>query len=80
MAKRDAVAAAAPLVPQTCDTADAGAKVRIKGERGSFKVIEKVRTDAGVEWVTLFGGLEGHAQFRNVRPDRLVWAKKGGCS
>lgn len=76
--KRDVATPPPPLVPGDYDPSDAGVKVRIRGERGTYKVIERVRTERGIEWVTLFGGMSGHAQFRNVHPDRVVWAKPSG--
>lgn len=58
------------------DTSRAGATVRIKGLRGTYTLHEEVLTETGAQWVTLFGGSNGHNQWRHVRPDRIVWPKQ----
>lgn len=60
--------------PDWGDTARAGTKVRIRGERGEYRVLHEAGPqDPGGEHVALFGG--PHTQYRHVRPDRVVWPR-----
>lgn len=60
------------------DTTRAGEHVRIRGERGTYRIKEVVVRSDGIEWVTLFGGLPGHAQYRYVRPERVMPDRRHG--
>ena len=62
-----------PLVPQVSDTSRAGELVKLEGQRGTFKVLAHVLTEAGGEWIELFDTTR--KQFRFVRPDRVRWSK-----
>lgn len=63
----------APLVPQISDTSRAGTVVKIRNERGTYKVVEEVLAECGAEWVLLHGGPAGKTCFRHVYPWRVVW-------
>lgn len=61
----------------TFDGLVAGQEVKIRGERGSFK-IRSFRVEEGVcLWVTVIGGTSGHSAFRHFSYDRLIRPKKG---
>lgn len=62
-----------PLVPQDTDTTRAGTTVRVRGRRGTFRVLAEVRTHAGAEWTELVQ--DNHGCF-NVRPDTVIWPRK----
>jgi hypothetical protein len=57
------------------DKSREGVLVRIRGERGTFKVrYEAVNGGPHGVHIALFGGPYQH--FRNVRPDAVVWPTK----
>lgn len=55
-----------------------GTEVSIKGERGRFRFIEHVLTEAGAEWISVVGGPKGVITQRAFHPDRVktVHAKR----
>lgn len=57
------------------DVSRAGQVVRIQGVRGTYKIVEEVLTEAGAEWVQLWGGAPGHGSYRFIAPDRIRWPK-----
>ena len=60
------------------DGLTAGDSVKIKGERGQFR-IRSFRLDDGVcLWVTVIGGIAGHSAFRHFTYDRVVKPKLKG--
>ena len=55
----------------------ANQEVKIRGERGKFK-IRSFRVEEGVcLWVTVIGGTSGHSAFRHFSYDRLIRPKQG---
>ena len=55
----------------------ANQEVKIRGERGPFK-IRSFRVEEGVcLWVTVIGGTSGHSAFRHFSYDRLIRPKQG---
>jgi hypothetical protein len=55
----------------------ANQEVKIRGERGTFK-IRSFRVEEGVcLWVTVIGGTSGHSAFRHFSYDRLIRPKQG---
>jgi len=55
----------------------ANQEVKIRGERGTFK-IRSFRVEEGVcLWVTVIGGTSGHSAFRHFSYDRLIKLKQG---
>ena len=54
----------------------ANQEVKIRGERGTFK-IRSFRVEEGIcLWVTVIGGASGHSAFRHFSYDRLIRPKK----
>jgi len=61
----------------TFDGLVAHEEVKIRGERGTFK-IRSFRVEEGVcLWVTVIGGTSGHSAFRHFSYDRLIRPKQG---
>lgn len=62
------------------DGLTAGDPVRIKGERGQFRIRSFRVEDGFCLWVTVIGGTSGHSAFRHFTYDRVVKPKpkKGG--
>ena len=59
----------------------ANQEVKIRGERGSFKIRSfRIDDDGNCLWVTVVGGVSGHSAFRHFTYDRLIKpkSKKGG--
>ena len=69
-----------PDVPKPCDAWEIltemqingrnvtkGTELKIAGERGRFRFIKFVRTEAGVEWVDVHGGKKGAECLRSFR-------------
>jgi hypothetical protein len=50
----------------------AGTEFSVRGERGRFRFVAHVRTDAGAEWIDAYGGPEGYEQCRSFRPERVT--------
>lgn len=48
-----------------------GTEVSIRGERGRFRFRQYVTTDAGVEWIDVWGGVGGREAFRSFRPTEV---------
>lgn len=42
-----------------------GTEVSVRGERGRFRFIKRVRRDDGREWLDFWGGPKGAAQWRS---------------
>jgi hypothetical protein len=60
----------------TFDGLVAREEVKIRGERGTFK-IRSFRVEEGIcLWVTVIGGTSGHSAFRHFSYDRIVRIKK----
>lgn len=76
MRRRSQVSEHQPLVPQVEDTSRKGTTVRIRGERGTFRLHAEVLTEAGAEWVECF---QENVGWRFFKPERVVWPrpKKG---
>lgn len=60
---------------ETQDFSRAGVTVRIRGEHGTFVVKYEATHESGRQYVMLFGGLSGHAQYRTPAADRVVWPR-----
>jgi hypothetical protein len=48
-----------------------GTELKISGERGRFNFIKHVTTEAGVQWIDVWGGPKGAACIRSFRPERV---------
>jgi hypothetical protein len=48
-----------------------GTELSIKGERGRFRFISHVSTEAGAEWITVVGGPAKVTMTRSFKPDRI---------
>lgn len=64
-----------PLTPQVADVTRAGLVVRIKSERGEYRVIAEVLAESGAQWVELHGGPAGKVRFRFIHPNNITWPK-----
>lgn len=60
------------------DGLTAGEQVRIRGERGTFKVRSFRIEDGKCLWITVIGGTSGHSAFRHFNYDRVVRPRKKG--
>jgi hypothetical protein len=68
-----------PVSPRRAETAlkvngrhvTPGTELSIRGVRGRFRFVEKVTTEAGAEWVTVYGGTKNEGAFRSFDPDRI---------
>lgn len=49
-----------------------GVEFKVKGVRGRFRFGEHVRTPAGVEWITCYGGPNKEVLTRSFRPERVT--------
>ena len=54
----------------------AGDAVKIRGERGQFKIRSFRVSDGVCLWVTVIGGTSGHSAFRHFTYDRIIRPKK----
>ena len=48
-----------------------GTELKISGERGRFVFIEYVKTGAGAEWITVWGGPKGMSSMRSFHLDKV---------
>lgn len=48
-----------------------GSEVSVHGERGRFRFIKHVTTEAGVEWLDFIGGPNKAPMFRSFRSDKI---------
>lgn len=48
-----------------------GTELKIQGERGRFRFIKHVKTEADIEWIDVWGGPKGAESIRSFRPDRI---------
>jgi len=53
-----------------------GDSVRIRGERGTYKVHRCCVPETGEPWCVVYGGAPGHGKWRDVAPRRLVLLKR----
>nr|WP_211216031.1 hypothetical protein [Catelliglobosispora koreensis] len=51
-----------------------GTRLKIAGERGTFRFIRYVTRPDGHCWLDVIGGLPGAAKFRSFRPERVITA------
>lgn len=66
---------------------DTSTVLKVRGERGLFRFAYHVLTEAGVEWITVYGGpgykpdlpahkQTGYSQFRSFSPDHGFTVKR----
>lgn len=48
-----------------------GTEVSVRGERGRFRFVKRVRRDSGAEWLDFWGGPKGCEQWRSFRADQV---------
>jgi hypothetical protein len=48
-----------------------GTELKIAGERGRFRFLKYVKTDAGAEWIDVWGGPKGSENWRSFRLDQV---------
>lgn len=48
-----------------------GTEVSIRGERGRFRFVKRVRRANGTEWLDFWGGKKGCEQMRSFYPSRV---------
>lgn len=56
---------------------EVGDEMSVQGERGRFRFVEHVLTDAE-ESITVYGGTDGAQAFRSFRPERVTVIHRKG--